>query len=367
MPRKTYTLAEATKILTDSIIKPAPKDQKFSLTAETAKNLRLELPNKTEQLRKTVTARVKKLFPSSHIQAEKPYVVLLPGEIKVFVKPAKTINPTSQTNAKIKYGFLDSIDLSKYDTTAFQEITPELCRNTLPTTAKEESDVICVSEFNTALAPHVKTIQGVSLSFLGFQFENVIGCVPVTKGEPKADAILIAAKGKTLKPVCFFSYKMGTTAKGFQNYSGLSEKSASEIFHAKETLAFYEVLATICEHKQQRDIAPYRPLKNRDLIGKAVWGMDYGKGTKGINNCHFFAQGTVTITASSGRGNITYSGHSGKNGNFQAFTGAYAPVLGARYTQRNNVGPNGIYITSYRIGIWPQAYFTEGRSSAKLV
>lgn len=358
MPPKLYTIVEAEKLLKES---RAIKSEKCLIEKESTKTLRVEMREKNSALRNEITKHVLKLFKNSVTIEKRPNDVLLPGGIKILVKPGKGAKKTASLPY---YGFLNRLDLSKYDTTAFSSISPEISRNVLPSKVKEHSDFICVSEFNTALEPLLTDTTGKTLSFLGFQFQNVIGCIPVTAGEPKADVVLVGIKNKKLIPVCFYSYKMGTDATGFQNYSGLSETSAPEIFSAAETIDYYAALNAIVKAKQQSSIAPYRPLKSKKLIGKSVWGMDYGTGGYGINNCHFIAQGTITISG----GSIKYSGHSTKNGDFSGLSGSYAPVFGARYTSgRNNRGPGGMYITDYRIGIFPKAYFTEGRSAAKLV
>lgn len=255
-----------------------------------------------------------------------------------------------KSGSSVYYGRLGDLKLSKYDTTSFLDISTQFASGELVTSIKEASDVIAVSDFNKALNDALDNPDGMTLSSEGFRFKNVIGCIPVTNGEPKADVVLVGIdnKNKKLFPTAYISYKMGSRAKDFQNYSGLSEKSSSYIFNHKETKKFYETLAKFSKQKLHPDV--YQIIKDEKIIGMSVWGMDFGR-TYGINNCHFIAQGQVTISG----GRLSYT-HSHKNGDFN-FDKEYQPVFGARFASgRNNKGPGGIQVSNYRIGIFPRAY-----------
>lgn len=252
--------------------------------------------------------------------------------------------------AAVYYGRLAELKLSKYDLSDFQAISSTFASGELVKNIKEASDVIAVSDFNKALNAVLDSPDGITLNSEGFRFKNVIGCIPVTNGEPKADIVLVGIdnKNKKLFPTAYLSYKMGTRAKDFQNYSGLSEKSSPYIFNHKETKKFYQTLAQFSKSNIHPDV--YQIIKDEKIIGMSVWGMDYGK-TFGVNNCHYIAQGSVTISGS----RLSYT-HTQKNGDLN-FDKEYQPVFGARFaTGRNNRGPGGIEAKNYRIGIFPRAY-----------
>lgn len=254
----------------------------------------------------------------------------------------------------VKYGRLAALDLSKYDTTQFLTISTLFSQGKLVSTIKEASDVKAVSDFNTALDSVLDDSAGLTLTIAGFRFTNIIGCIPVTNGEPKADIVLVKidVKKKALTPAAFISYKMGTDAKGFQQYSGLSEKSSPVIFKHAETKQFFKKLAA----NNKRDVTKdeFQIIKDKSIIGKAVWGLNYGSVDYDIDNVHFLAQGEVSIS-----GNRLVYSHTHKNGDFK-FTKEYEPVFGARNTPgRNNKGPDGIDVANYRIGIFPRAYRTK--------
>ena len=263
----------------------------------------------------------------------------------------KTVS--ARSGNAVYYGRLAHLDLSKYDLRSFSTISTPFSQGTLVTTIKETSDVFAVSDFNTALNRVLDQPEGITLTCENFRFENVIGCVPVTNGEPKADLVLVGMdpQNMALRPVGYVSYKMGARAKDFQNYSGLSEKSSPYIFQHPETKKFYETLRDFSDKNVYPD--SYQIIQDARIIGMAVWGMDYGK-SFGVNNCHFIAQGTVTISGSQ----LSYT-HSHKNGDFN-FSKEYTPVFGARYaTGRTNKGPGNISVKNYRIGIFPRAYRTS--------
>lgn len=325
---------------------------------ENRKTIRVDVPVNNLKLRTDTAIAVSKLFDEAIISPKDPKIVLLGTDFRVIIKPAKG---SKKTGSAPEYGALGKIDLSKFDKNAFVTLTPEFSRGSVPTNVKEASDVKCVSDLNNQITSLMgSSFEGIDLSVAGFRLKNIVGAIPVTNGEPKADVMLIQydKTRKKLSPAFFMSYKMGSDAKGFQNYSGLSEKSAPEIFADAETISFYEKLYTLQKQKNRKSC--FRRLKSRDIIGRSLWGMKYGSGTFGLDNVHIIAQGELSIS----RGTMNYD-HIQKNGNFN-LTGGYEPVFGARYTPgRGNVGPNNIRIADMRLGIFPLAYFL-GRDAREI-
>jgi hypothetical protein len=314
-----------------------------------SKTIRVDVSTNTASLRKETALQISSLFKGSVINPTDPNTVLLPEKFKVVVKPKKG---AVKTGSSAEFGLLGQIDLTAFKFTGFESISSEFSRGELPTNIKEESDVKGVSDLNNAILPLLnRQIKGIMLRINGMSFNNVVGCVPVTIGEPKADFVLVSVNPKAMEfyPSCFISYKLGKDAKGFQNYSGLSEKSSPTIFKDEETIAFYKKLETLQNSGNKK--SAYSEIKNKNIAAYSVWGMDYGK-QYGVNNVHFLAQGEVSIRSNS----LSYT-HTQKNGDFN-FSNGYEPVFGARYTpSRNNVGPNGIRVNGMRLGIFPAAYF----------
>lgn len=326
---------------------------------DNTKTIRVDVPVNNIKLRADTAIAISKLFNEAVLSPKDPKIVLIGKDFRVIVKPAKG---SKKTGSAPEYGALGKINLSKFDKTAFASLTPEFSRGALPTSVKEESDVKSVSDLNIKITALMGSVfDGINLSIAGFRLKGVVGAIPVTNGEPKADLMLVQYNKltKKLKPVFYMSYKMGKNAKGFQNYSGLSQKSAPEIFNDEETIDFYNKLYTLQKQKNRKSC--FRRLNSKDIIGRSLWGMNYGSGTFGLDNVHIIAQGELSISSS---GRMTYD-HIQKNGDFN-LTSGYEPVFGARYTPgRGNVGPNNIGIANMRLGIFPLAYFI-GRDSREI-
>lgn len=335
----------------DKVLAEIKKNIKNAIAyPENRKTIRVDVAVNNIKLRTDTAIEVSKLFDEAIISPKDPKIVLLGTDFRVIIKPAKG---AKKTGSAPEYGALGKIDLRKFDKNAFTDLTPEFARGSVPTNVKEASDIKCVSDLNNQISALMgSTFEGIELTVAGFRLKGIVGAIPVTNGEPKADVMLVQyeASRKKLMPAFYMSYKMGSDAKGFQNYSGLSEKSAPEIFTDQETINFYEKLYTLQKQKNRKSC--FRRLKSRDIIGRSLWGMKYGSGTYGLDNVQIIAQGELTIS----RGAISYE-HVQKNGNFN-LTGGYEPVFGARYTPgRGNVGPNNIRIADMRLGIFPLAYF----------
>lgn len=314
---------------------------------ESAKTVRVDISQNNVSLRKKVTDQVISLFPGALVHPKRPNDVLLPDGWTVLVKPAQG---AKKTGSGAYYGYLGNLNLQLYDTKAFRNVSSFVVNGKLSNDIKEASDIKCVSELNELITPMLKSNpQGIRLTVCGYRFDNIVGCLPVTDGEPKADVVLVAQKGKVLTPVCFLSYKMGSNAKGFQNYSGLSEKSAPFIFNHAESLKFYKEMQTLAQHGGK--VEHYQKIVDPMIKGKSVFGMDYPSSKFGVNNCHAIIQGEPRISGTT----LTYT-YMHKNGDMR-FDKEYEPVFGSRTASgRGNVGPGGISFTGYRIGIYPRAF-----------
>lgn len=336
MATQQQVIDDLYKLVKDVIIQPI-----------SSKTLRVEIEVNSVAVRNQKTQEILSLFKNSTVTKERPNDVKLPGGFTILVKPKAGAKKLA---SGAYYGNLEKIDLSVYNLNKFSGISSEFSTGKLVTSIKEASDIKCVTELNEEIVKASKgRFDGIDLKIHGYTFKKVIGAIPVTNGEPKADVVLVCLGDGFLYPDCYMSYKMGTSAKDFQNYSGLSEKSSSYIYNHKETLQFYNLLAGLSASGIKEDA--FLPITDKKIIGLSVWGSDYGDSSYGINNCHFIAQGSPSISGS----NLTYS-HSHKNSDFN-FDKTYQPVFGARYASgRGNKGPGGMKIDNFRIGIFPRAY-----------
>lgn len=281
-----------------------------------------------------------------------PHVIAIikPVQLKVHIKPGEG---SKKTASGAFYGILEKMDLSQYDTSKFREVSSVFASGKLPSAIKEQSDALAVSEFNRALDKVASSKPaGADITIGGMKFKGVVGVIPITNGEPKADFCFVCKEDNTLYPDCFISYKKGTNAAAFLGYSGLTEQSIPNLFGKREVVNFFKRLKLNEDLGIQKD--EYQIISDSTVKAKAVFGKDYG-GPLGLDNVHFVCQGTVKITSA---GTVTYT-HLRKNGNMR-FSGEYAPVFGARIdNSRRTKGPKGITIENMRIGIFPRGLRRE--------
>lgn len=313
--------------------------------------IRVDLGSKDQKAREKIALFIAAQGPDASIAPNRPADVKNFFGSTILVKPKK--GATGST-ASIDYGLLQNLDLKSYDTTAFREVSMEMYSGKLPGSIKEASDVFCVSSLNEVIVKAGTSVKdGVTLKVGRYTFKNVIGCVPVTNGEPKADVVLVCKDGNKLYPDCYISYKMGYKPSDFQNLSGLSNKASPYIFAHKETRAFFELLNVLQKNRSNTVTEPFMIVKDNMIKAHAIWGMHYKNGTSfGINNCHMIAQGRPSINS----GILKFS-HQIMNGDLSELNGEQTVVFGARKaTGRGATGPGGININGFRIGIFFRAY-----------
>jgi hypothetical protein len=159
-----------------------------------------------------------------------------------------------------------------------------------------------------------------------FTLNNIVG-VNKIHGTPKADVALVQWDGKELKNVFYLSHKMGSQAKDFQQYSGISEtadgKKPGSISKDKTVIAFLRAIAQpgiyakITKGKERFHMT----IKDAALIGKAVYGPEYGSTKKSEDNIDAIAQGTPTLTKN-GKNAATLTFSAGMH-----FSGDTAPFM----------------------------------------
>lgn len=270
------------------------------------------------------------------------------------VKPQGARTGASGTGGSVYYGLLSKLPLKTMDLSALSDIDSLLVSSkTLRKTLKESSDVVGVSEFNKALENISKTTNGADISIGKFSVSNAVGVVAVVGKEPKTDFVVLRKSGNALIPALYISYKKGTSAKDFQNYSGLSEKTSELIWTHAETKKFFKKLRAMYESKVQEEVK--QEITDTDIVFHSIFGQDYGK-KYGLDNVNIVAQGSVKISQT---GRVSYD-HIMENGKIIPRASGYYPVFGARAaTGRGAVTPSGERVEGFRIGIFPRAYRTK--------
>lgn len=191
-------------------------------------------------------------------------------------------------------------------------------------------------------------------------FKNVYGANKV-EGTPKADIALVTydAKKKKFVDVCFISHKMGKDASGFQQYSGITTKAdgakSGSISNDKNVVDFLKTLAGFHSAVVDGKERFMRAVKDKSLIGKAVYGPFFGASTYGIDNIHLIGQGNVKFTKSGDKYKLDFTAHASYNPDVREFmTGDYTTIIAARYSSGRNYESGGKTYSGVRVLIMPK-------------
>lgn len=188
--------------------------------------------------------------------------------------------PTSATQASAFYGDIHLLSLlqSNIDASEFSGITPSLLNKKLPQYIKENSDALAIALINQALGDKIyKTLKVGDKTY-----KNIVGCVPVTNGEPKADVCLVSMDNKLkIYPVCFISFKKFD----FYTYGGYTQAGTEGISFQEKTKGMKSRV--------------YKKMVNKELMKKVLYGKDFGR-SSGVDNCDHIIKanrtGGITIT-----------------------------------------------------------------------
>ena len=181
-----------------------------------------------------------------------------------------------------------------------------------------------------------------------------------------------------MEEVCFLSHKMGTNAKHFQQYSGISSQAGDAIHNDQETEKFREVIAS--KNEQDFDNQSFsQDIRSSDLQTRAVLGPEWnGGGTdSGINNCSHFMQGNVSIRKTESKRSlkgkatlvINFSAQNIHASSISSLINSseYSPTLGARKTNENRTVTFGAnQVRNVRGGIFSSAYIKERKTNIEL-
>lgn len=196
-----------------------------------------------------------------------------------------------------------------------------------------------------------------------YTFTNIVGANKVF-GTPKADIALVQwnPATRTFKDVCFISHKMGSAAKDFQQYSGISTtadgKKAGAISRDPAVVEFLQAIsskpiynAIVKDKKRFAQI-----VRSPKLIGKAVYGPEFGSSQYGTDNIHLIGQGDAVLTKKgAGAWSMSFRGGMHLNGDTKPFmTGDYQAVVGARYTAGRQFEVAGKVFRDVRVLVIPR-------------
>ena len=165
-----------------------------------------------------------------------------------------------------------------------------------------------------------------------------------TPGTPKSDFHLVDINGKE---VVWISHKDGRTAKDFQQWGGISQRSEPKIFAHPEVQIFVEDLKREYPNGLPRATTLYRKIRDNKLKMLSVYGNEYGQRLS-RQNVSVMLQGPVRLKKN-GRYYELDSNHVHYSG--EPMTGEYEPVLTAIYKgDRSDAGVKGTRIVIMPIG-----------------
>jgi hypothetical protein len=193
-----------------------------------------------------------------------------------------------------------------------------------------------------------------------FTFKNIYGANKID-GTPKADIALVSYNEKTKKfeNVCFISHKMGKDASGFQQYSGITPKAdgakSGAISKDKTVVKFLSDISKLHNSIIKNKSRYYRAIKDNKLIGKSIYGPEFGSPKFGIDNIHLIGQGDVKFTQTGQVHKLEWTGHASYNPDVKDFKkDGFTCVVGARYSAGRNFEVNGKTFSGVRVLIMPQ-------------
>jgi hypothetical protein len=191
-------------------------------------------------------------------------------------------------------------------------------------------------------------------------FKDIYGANKV-EGTPKADIALVTYDAKTKKfvDVCFISHKMGKDASGFQQYSGITTKAdgmkSGSISKDKTLVAFLKKLTSFHSAVVDGKERFYTVIKDKTLIGKAVYGPQFGEKKYGIDNIHLIGQGDVKFTKTGDKHKMDFTAHASYNPDVKEFMkNDYTSIIGARYSSGRNYESGGKTYSNVRVLIMPK-------------
>lgn len=264
------------------------------------------------------------------------------GKVKLskkLVSEIKTINDLS----KFKEGQSIILPTEKGSSVKLTEIYKDsvFSGRTQATTAKEDAEVISLNE----QLDKIKDKLGVDFITLKVGKEKYqVSLCESTPGTPKCDFHFKGPSGYG----GHISHKAGNGPRGFQQWSGTSQRVEPSIFSHPETQDFINSLKSKYPNGMPSGTTVGRKIKDDKLKNLAVYGNGYG-GRKGENNVDTTMQGNLNIVKNGNLYVLKASNHENING--QKVTGSYEPIFLAVYKgDRSDHGIKGARITINPLG-----------------
>lgn len=226
--------------------------------------------------------------------------------------------------------------------------------NTPSSTERGETQVL------TAINSYIQKIgKPIDIQIGRTKLKNIYGANKVA-GTPKADIALVTYNkiSKKFEEVYFISHKMGASAKDYQQYSGITDKAdgnkAGAISKHKEVIKFLKDISKVHKTITKSKVRYYRKIKDKTLVGKAVYGPEFGGQKFNHDNIQLIAQGTPTFTKSGNFHQLSFSAAMCFSPDVKhIMQNDYTAVIAARYTEGRNYEVDGKQYSGVRVLIMP--------------
>jgi hypothetical protein len=185
--------------------------------------------------------------------------------------------------------------------------------------------------------------------FLGDDVYDIVSVSKPNSNSVKADIVFFDLNGIA---VAWASLKKGNSPKDFQQWSGVSSRSGSQISNSSETQYFIKYLKE--NYKDGVRNSVMKSITDNNLKKYAVFGKNALNSQNSEENVNMVIQGNITLSRNGNYYVINASNVFTKN---NMPTNSYEPTFYARPDTRRNDGS----IPKTRIGIFPKGYRPEGK------
>ena len=188
------------------------------------------------------------------------------------------------------------------------------------------------------------------------------------KADPKTDIILYKDKKDPYsQDNIYISHKKAGGPEVFQQYGGITEKAGEEIYNHEEVQDFLKTTTKYVDPKKGLINPVFRPVKDKNLICKSIFGPDYTARNKkfGLQHCTLIGQGMPTLIPQRALNTFKLIFRPmSVSGDLSHFKGLYLPVFGGTFRRKRGFKYKNQQFTGVRVGIYPKALF-ETRTGLK--
>lgn len=225
-------------------------------------------------------------------------------------------------------------------------------------TQSERGEQEWMNGVNSAISKFGKPMD---ISIGSMIYKNIYGVNKVA-GTPKADLVLVTlnSRGK-LEDSCYISHKMGSLAKHFGQWSGMSANAGSSIASDPEVKAFVKFVQSWTKSvpgwTKVSGFTLIKKITGKKLKMRAVYGPDFGSGSTGVDNVDMLLQGPPQIRVMAQKltieqSHILLNGEEPK-GDYIPYLMAIKKVSDARIADLSRSARTDFGIRGMRMSIYP--------------